>query len=254
MRLVAENLSARYGKTPVLGGVCCSLPSGAVTVVIGANGAGKSTLLRGLAGLTPVSGAVRIDGAPCSPAARRDSVAYMPQDTSASSSLTLTEVVLLGRLGALGFSIPGRVLAEAEAMLARFGLSRLAHRRLDEISGGQRQLTFLAQALIRRPRVLLLDEPTAALDLRHQLIVLEAVRESAASEGMAVAVALHDLSLAAAFGDAVLCLHKGAVEAAGPPDAILTAERIGRLYGVEAEVVLSPHGRRLIAPYAAAER
>ena len=136
-------------------------------------------------------------------------IAYMPQDTSAHSSLTVLEVVLLGRLNSLGLNLPKGLANEALEALDAFGLSSLQTRQLDEISGGQRQLVFLAQALFRQPRVLLLDEPTAALDLRHQLLVLERLRLIARKTGTIIGMAMHDLNLAAQYSDHVLGLGGG---------------------------------------------
>ena len=248
MSLHVRNLTVRYGREPVLDALSAVLPAGAVTAVVGPNGAGKSTLLRALAGLMPATGEVLIGGAPSDAPVRRAAVAYMPQDTSAASSLTLIEVVLLGRLRSLGLSVPAALVAEAEAALGRFGIAHLAGRTLDAVSGGQRQLVYLAQALFRQPEVLLLDEPTAALDLRHQLVVLETVRRTARTDGIAVAVAMHDLSLAAQFADGLLCLADGGVDAAGPAEDVLTADRVRRIWGIEAEVAAGPGGHPRITP------
>ncbi len=248
MSLETKNLVVRYGKLKVLNGASVTFPAQSVTALVGPNGAGKSTLLRAIAGLQPAEGDVLIEGASADAPARRAEVAYMPQDTAATSSLTLMEVVLLGRLRSLGLSVPGEMLDEAEWSLGRFGLAALAGRTLDAVSGGQRQLVYLAQALFRRPQVLLLDEPTAALDLRHQLIVLETVRETARRDGIVVGVAMHDLSLAAQFADGFLCLANGEVDASGPARDVLSAERLRRLYGVEADIVMSAEGCPRITP------
>lgn len=248
MSLDLRDISVRFGRVRVLEGITAGLAAGEVTALIGPNGAGKSTLLRAAAGLLPASGAVLLDGRAAAPDARRAAVAYMPQDTSAVSSLTLLEVVLLGRLRSLGLRLPAGLVAEAETELSRFGLAALADRTLDAVSGGQRQLVYLAQALFRRPRVLLLDEPTAALDLRHQLVVLDTVRRTARQHGVVVAAAMHDLSLAARFADTVLCLCGGRLDATGTPSEVLSPERLRRVYGVEAELLADSDGRPHVSP------
>lgn len=240
--LETHRLSVAHSGLPVLKDVSIALDAGSVCALAGPNGAGKSTLLRAIAGLQHASGTVAIDGHQAGIASRRELVTYMPQDISASSTLTVIEVVLLGRLRSLGLRLPPELVAEAGTMLTRFGIGALAGRTLDAISGGQRQLVFLAQALFRRPRVLLLDEPTAALDLRHQLIVLETVRLVARRDGIVVVVAMHDLSLAARFSDTFIMLAGGRVDAAGPDSSILTPDRLARVYGVEAEVIAGPDG------------
>lgn len=236
MSFSIRNMVIRHGKTAILDGVDLTLPEGQITGLIGPNGVGKSSLLKGIAGLMPCSGSVSLAGSPLSDSERCDIVAYMPQDSSAGSSLTLIEVVLLGRLGRLGLRVSADFITAAEALLAEFGLHALSHRTLDAVSGGQKQLTYLAQALFREPRVLMLDEPTAALDLRHQLVVFETVKTLAQAKNVAVVVALHDLSLAAQFCDQVACLSNGRLDACGAPADVLTVERLGRVYGIEADV------------------
>lgn len=234
--LELRNLSVAFRRHQAVCNASASIAGGILTAVIGPNGAGKSTLFKAAAGLLPSTGAVELHGRALAPRERQHAVVYMAQDFAATSSLTLLEVILLGRLRSLGLSVPRALVAEAEAALDRFGLAALQARTLGEVSGGQRQLVFLAQALFRQPQALLLDEPTAALDLRHQLVVLETVGQYARDHGISVAIAMHDLSLAAQFAAQVVCLSQGAVDAAGPPSAVLTAERLRRLYGVEAEV------------------
>lgn len=248
MSLAFENIHVRYGRSHIITNVSASILAGQVTALIGPNGAGKSSLLKAVAGLIPSDGSVSFQGNTLAARQRHETIAYMPQDIGASSSLTLIEVVLLGRLRSLGLSIPRALVARAEAALDHFGLGSLQSRTLDAVSGGQRQLVYLAQAIFREPKILLLDEPTAALDLRHQLVVLETVRNHAAEHGIAVIVAMHDLSLAAQFCDHFLCLADGAIDADGPAMEVLQAERLARLYGVEAEVEATRNGHLRIVP------
>lgn len=133
-------------------------------------------------------------------------------------------------------------------MLERFGLAPLQGRTLDAVSGGQRQLVYLAQALFRETEVLLLDEPTAALDLRHQLVVLEAVRAHAAASGTMVVMAMHDLTLAAQFADRIACLCRRRIVADGRPEAVLTPGLLRRIYGIEAEVLTGATGSARVIP------
>lgn len=248
MSFAFESINVRYGHSTVVKNASASIPAGQVTALIGPNGAGKSSLLKAIAGLTPSDGSVTLQDDILASKQRHETVAYMPQDIGASSSLTLIEVVLLGRLGSLGLSVPRTLIAQAEATLDRFGLGPLQSRTLDTVSGGQRQLTYLAQAIFREPQILLLDEPTAALDLRHQLVVLETVRAHAAQHGIAVLVAMHDLSLAAQFSDHFICLADGVIDAHGSAAEVLQAERLARLYGVEADVETTPSGHLRIVP------
>jgi len=246
--LTIDDLEAGYGALRVIAGASATVPAGDLTVLIGPNGAGKSTFLKALAGLVNATGQVSVHGIDLPAEQRRKAIAYMPQDTGASSSLTVLEVVLLGRLRSLGLSVPEILPREALLLLQRFGIEDLQHRTLDALSGGQRQLVFLAQALFREPQVLLLDEPTAALDLRHQLVVLNAVRDHARSHGIVAIAAMHDLGLAAQFASRIICLSGGNVAAAGTSREVLTEERLRSVYGVETAIADTPTGFLSITP------
>ncbi|MEM7598907.1 MAG: ABC transporter ATP-binding protein [Pseudomonadota bacterium] len=251
MSLSTQNLTISHGSLTVLSDVSLDLQEGQVTGLIGPNGVGKSSLLKALAGLAPSKGRITAHAAQMNEAQRREIVAYMPQDSSAGSSLTLLEVVLLGRINTLGFRVGQDLIDAVEALLDDFGLAHLSHRTLDAVSGGQRQLTYLAQALFREPRILLLDEPTAALDLRNQLLVFETLRKLARDKNIAVVVALHDLSLTAQFCDQVVCLCNGRMDAAGPPADVLTKDRLARVYGIAADITSdSEKGLRIAALHA----
>jgi iron complex transport system ATP-binding protein len=243
-----RDVSVAFGRHQIVRNLSAAIAGGMLTAVIGPNGAGKSTLFKAAAGLLPSTGIVELHGRALAQRDRQNAVVYMAQDIAAASSLTLLEVILLGRVRSLGLSVSRALVAEAEAALERFGLASLQTRTLAEVSGGQRQLAFLAQALFRQPQALLLDEPTAALDLRHQLVVLETVGQYARDHGISVAIAMHDLSLAAQFAGHIICLSRGAVDAAGPPSTVLNPERLRRLYGVEAEVWQTGSGYWQVMP------
>lgn len=248
MTLNVKELEVSLGGTSIVKRASLSCTAGQFAMLIGPNGAGKSTLLKALSGLLPSKGQVSLRDAVLGKTVRQQVIAYMPQDIGPTSSLTVLEVILLGRLRSLGLSVPGALAEAAEAALARFGLEALQGRTLDAVSGGQRQLVYLAQALFRQPDVLLLDEPTAALDLRHQLVVLEAVRQHCETHGTIAIAAMHDLTLAAQFAEQMICLSEGRVEAKGLPEDVLTADRLQRVYGVEAEITYSERGRPNITP------
>ncbi|MDT0501114.1 MULTISPECIES: ABC transporter ATP-binding protein [unclassified Halomonas] len=217
-------------------------PAGAVTVLLGPNGAGKSTLLRALAGIEPARLAASLGGrelATLSSAERREAFYYLPQLGGSQAALSVHEAVLLS----YKTLHPGRVrrqdLAHVEAALDSMGLMALAGRRLASLSGGQYQRVAIAQAVVRRPRVLMLDEPTSALDLHQQLRVLEWVRAEA-DRGRSVLLALHDLNLAARFADHCWLLKEGRCQAAGPATACLTADHLEPLFKVRLSVDTGP--------------
>jgi len=231
---------------------------GEVVGLVGPNGAGKTTLLRvATRVLAPDAGCVRLGGRPVDALSRRElarRLAIVPQDTAIPFPFRVIEVVLMGRTPHLGaLELEGRAdVARARAALERVGIAHLAERSVLEISGGERQLAAVARALVQEPEVLLFDEPTAFLDLRHRVDVLHRVRELAA-EGRSALVVSHDLSLAARFCDRLAILHEGRVLASGPPEAVLTPERLRTAFGVAADVIAGPGGTPVVVPRAPAE-
>ncbi|HLT63431.1 MAG TPA: ABC transporter ATP-binding protein [Pseudohongiella sp.] len=213
---------------------------GQVMSLIGPNAAGKSTLLRALAGLLPARGSVKLGdreliGLPLSEHA--NVVTYTPQELPQQIALTVLETVISAlQVVPDGKLTHDEVMERSLAVLERLGISHLAMESLDHLSGGQRQLTSLAQTLVRQPQVLLLDEPISALDLHYQLRVMKLVREVAREQGMIVVVVLHDLSIAARWSDQIVVLAKGKVEAAGTPEQAITAEVLSQVYHVSARI------------------
>jgi cobalamin transport system ATP-binding protein len=235
--LEADGLSFAYGARPVLAGVSLGIARGELVGVIGPNGCGKTTLVRLLAGvLAPTAGSVRLEARPLAAWRRRElarRLAVMPQDTPVEFPFTVLEVVLMGRAAHLpGFGLPRAAdIALARGVLARLDVADLEARPLDRLSGGERQRALLARALVQEPDVLLLDEPTTHLDLRHQVGIYDVVRDLARTRGVAVLSVLHDLNLAAMYCDRLLLLDGGRVAREGPPEHVLEAEALARAYG-----------------------
>ena len=186
MMLRAAAVGVRYGTRQAVSGVDLAASPGEMLAVLGANGSGKSSLLRALAGVQAHTGRIAWDGAPAPPG----SIGYMPQDDPARVALTAFEVVLLGRLRSLSVRVGAADLAAAEAAMTEIGVAGLASRRIGELSGGQRQMVLLAQVLAGDPRVLLPDEPTAALDIAHQLHVLDLLRTATRVRGLTTVAVL----------------------------------------------------------------
>lgn len=207
--------------------------------MVGANAAGKSTLLKGIAGLCRASGSVRLDGAELTrldTAERLQRVGYLPQLLPQGSALVVYEALLSSLLGGGHGAVTAQAEAAVEQALDALALRALALRRLDELSGGQRQMVGLAQVMVRAPRLLLLDEPTSALDLHWQLRVLDTVRGLTRNAGCIALVAMHDLNLALRFCNHIMVLGGGRLLAAGEPQATLDAALLQRAYGVAARV------------------
>jgi len=245
--LQISNLHVGYGRHKIIEALSLSpLTPGSITALLGPNATGKTTLLRGLAGLLPVQGSIKLGETELTvlnPAAYAAQVTYMPQSLPQRVALTVLEATLSALM-----SSPSSVGNGSDARLAvmncltRLGIDNLALRSLDQLSGGQRQLASLAQSLIRQPDVLLLDEPTSALDIHHQLRVMKLVREITKERGMIVVAVLHDLALACRWCDRIVILRDGHVEADGAPAKALTPEILARVYHVEARVERCSHG------------
>lgn len=234
--------------------VSLGLAAGEVLAIIGPNGSGKSTLLRIAAGvLRPVAGQVLLGGRDIARLPRRDiarSLGYLPQQVRSDFDFRVEELAAMGRfphLAGAGFLSPAD-RAVVDRCLAATELADLRHRPLSHLSGGERQRAFLASVLAQEPRVLLLDEPTAALDLHHQVRFFALVRRLA-REGIGIAVVTHDVNLASLYCDRVALLRAGRLAEEGTPESVLRAEVLQATYG--AAVLLSRHpttGRPIVLP------
>ncbi|HUU11965.1 MAG TPA: ABC transporter ATP-binding protein [Phycisphaerae bacterium] len=241
--LAVEGVEFAYAPgTPVLRGFSMGLARGRLACLLGPNGSGKTTLLRILVGLLdPQAGQVRLAGTPLADyprAALARRVAYVPQETLAAVGFTALETVLMGRsphTGALGFESPADWRAAREA-LRRTDTERFAGRNLDELSGGERQRVIIARALAQEPDLILLDEPTSFLDIKHQHDIYGLLAGLVRDEGKTVVAVSHDLSLAAAYADDLVLVDEGRVAASGPPEAVIRPEVLSPVYDTPVEV------------------
>ncbi|OEU86459.1 hemin ABC transporter ATP-binding protein [Streptomyces abyssalis] len=248
----AHGATVRLGRRTVLDGVDLALAPGEVLALVGPNGAGKSTLLAALAADTPVSGgSVHIAGRPAGAWTARELAtrrAVLPQAATLAFPFTVEEVVRMGRAPWAGTPHEDDDEAAVAAAMTGAEVTDLAARPFSSLSGGERARVALARVLAQRAPVLLLDEPTAALDLRHQELVLRLCRERAA-EGEAVAVVLHDLALAAAYAHRIALLDAGRLISAGAPAEVLDPAVLTRVYQHPVESVPHPRtGARLVLP------
>lgn len=233
-------------------GVSVALASGRLTALIGPNGSGKSTTLRLLSGLwTPTEGRAELDGRPLRAVARRElarRIAVVPQDTHVAFAFTVRETVAMGRhahVSRFAREGPADVAAIGEAM-ARADVSDLADRLVTELSGGERQRVLIARSLATEAETILLDEPTANLDIAHALDVLALCR-ALADEGRSVAMALHDLNAAATYATDAVLMKGGGVVSTGPARTLLAPDAIRDVFGVGVEEATSPSGHTLFA-------
>ena len=255
--LVMERLSFAYGRTPILAGLDLSVASGTITGILGPNGSGKTTLVRlASAALRPTLGRIALFGSdlatlPTRERARR--VAVGPQETHPVFEVTVEEIVRMGRaphLGLLGVERPRDRKIAREAM-ERCQVIELAARSFRALSGGERQRVMLARALAQEARLLLLDEPTAFLDLKHRLAVYALLVRLHKENGLTVVVVSHDINLAARFCDRLVLLRCGAIAADGTPVEVLRPDPIRSVYEVDVEVRTDPSsGRPFVIPLA----
>ena len=248
MRLSTEDVVVRYpGRdTPALDGVSMNVPAGSLYAVLGPNGSGKSTLMKGLLGISPLeSGCASLDGRATAEWSRADlarSVGAVAQTESIAFPLTVRELVSMGRYPHLG-SLASERDVDRDAVdqaLTQCDLTDLVGRDVTTLSGGEFQRARIARALAQEPRALVLDEPTASLDIRHQMVILELLRTSA-DRGMTVLLITHSLDLAAQFSDHMLLLSGGSVAAEGTPDQVVREEILAEVYGWPVSVHRDEH-------------
>jgi iron complex transport system ATP-binding protein len=241
--LEIEGVTAGYAADPVVRGVDLAVRRGEIVGLVGPNGSGKTTLVRVASrALRPTAGRVRVGGADLLAMSAREAarlVAVVPQELAPAFSFTALEVVLMGRTPYVSRWGGGRAedWALARAAMSATQVQHLADRPIDELSGGERRRVFLSQALAQDAPLLLLDEPTTHLDVRHVLDLLGIVRGLSAREGTAVLAVLHDLDLAASTCDRLAVLHRGELVAQGTPETVVTPALLREVYGVEADVV-----------------
>src|SRR5687767_14491091 len=243
--LKIQNLSVSYGTRRVLHEVSFDVQSGEVLALIGPNGAGKSTLIRAVSGVIPYSGHIRTNGddlASLSTIQRAKYIATVPQAVALPPAYTVWETVLFGRTPHLGFlGQPSQNDEEiARQSLQRVSALPFADRRVGELSGGEQQRILLARALCQSTPILLLDEPTAHLDLQYQVGLLELVHELAHRDNLAVLVALHDLNLAAHYADRIALMVAGNIKAIGGAKDVLQPALIQEAYCLPVRVVKHP--------------
>jgi iron complex transport system ATP-binding protein len=240
--LEVRDVSLAYDGRRVLDGVSLRLAPGERVALLGPNGAGKSTLLRCISGLTRYDGAVLLDGRPIRELSRQTlarTLAVVPGQTVIAFPTRVEELVALGRIPhehpLLGPRPADR--AAVDAAIERVGIAHLVGRDVRQLSLGERQLVLLAMTVAQGARLLLLDEPTVHLDLRHQVRVMELLRALSEHDGVTVLAVLHDVSLAGHFFGRLLLLDQGRLVADGTPSAVLTPDRVSEVYEIDPRLV-----------------
>lgn len=248
--LDANSISVERGGRKILNDVNIRLASGEFLAIIGPNGSGKSSLLRALAGIWPsAAGSVSLDGTPIGQLTRRDlarRIAFVPQDTRVEFAFTVEEIVSMGRHPHRGrFTTEDESDRRAIALaLERCDVSSLRHRLVNTLSGGERQRVMIARSLAVEPEFLLLDEPTASLDIQHALEILDLCR-SLADNGKAIAIASHDINSVSRYASNAALVDSGRIVATGARDEVLTPKTVQDVFGVAIEVLGTANGHPL---------
>ena len=246
--IALENIQYSYAGTPVLQDITFSVNPGDFFIVIGPNGSGKTTLMKLIAGIAqPDKGMVNILEHPIHSYRRKilaRQIAFVPQSVPMDFPFTVKEVVLMGRSpyqGMLGLESKEDMKKTQQAIMFT-GLDHLADRKMNQLSGGECQRVFIARAICQEPSVLLLDEPTAALDLSHQIRIMDLMEKLKMEKRITIVMVSHDVNLAAMYGKRLLLLDKGRMAEIGPPREVLTYQNLERSYGCTLLVDKNPLG------------
>lgn len=241
MHLKVDNVEFSYSSTPVLHDITLELTGPKFVSIMGPNGVGKSTLIHCFNKiLAPTAGSVFIDGRDVKSISIKDlakEVGYVPYSANDTFPLTVVDTVLMGRHPHSKWGSLDEDLDIVYDTLKKLGISRLAMRSFNELSAGQHQKVMLARGLVQEPKVLLLDEPTSNLDVRHQLDVTKMLKQLAYDKGILIVMISHDINIAAKYADEVIMMHNGTIFAVGTPKEVLTESNLEIVYGVKSRIV-----------------
>ena len=250
MNVRVENLTFafRRGKK-ILDGLSFEAHDGKITAVVGANGVGKTTLVRGIMGFLEPGGEVWLGDRnrkeiPFSEIARK--VGYLTQESAVQAALTVFEVIMLGRLGHLGLKVDPAELEKVWYIMRTLKIDHLADKYYNELSGGQRRVVNIAQTVVKEPEVLILDEPTANLDMQNEIEMLELIRSYTRAKKVATIVILHDLSMACRYADQIVILKDGRVFRSGSPLEVVSEENVRDAYGVNVRLLMADEEKPLL--------
>jgi iron complex transport system ATP-binding protein len=243
LKLTVNKLCFYYDGIQALKDIELEVKQGEMLSIVGPNGAGKSTLLKCINRILKTEqNTVSIDGRDISKISLRELskiMAYVPQSSTSSFPFTVFDIVVIGRRPYVYWTLGERDYEIVAEVLDFLGISELAMRYFDELSGGEQQKVIIARALAQQPQILLLDEPTSNLDIKHQLELLMVVKDLTRTKKLSVVMALHDLNLASRFSDTMIMLKNGCIFASGTPESVLTEETIEAVYGVKSQVTNS---------------
>lgn len=247
LKLNIENIRVKYAERVVLNGISAQFRGGEMTSVIGKNGIGKTTLIKAIAKLIKHSGTVSLTDDKGSVYSASD-MAYLPQMSTSDSKLTVFEMVLLGLVKHLRWRVSEEQIEQAAGVLKQLNLLHLSNQPFHQLSGGQKQLVSMARSLVSGPKVLLLDEPASALDIRHQLMVMDLARKYTKQTGAVTIFVEHDLTLAARYSDRMLLLDDAEITAFDTPEQVLRPDVLEKVYRVKVKVEKTSLGSLNVIP------
>ncbi len=250
VNIAIKGLSFGYSGSKILDGLDLVVEDSQVLGLVGPNGSGKTTLIKCIDRILKPKGSILLDGREMENMSRQEvarCVGYVPQSGAPPQIATVFDAILMGRMPHMGWRISPEDIDIVAEMIELLHLEDLAMRDFSDLSGGQKQKVLIARALCQEPEILLLDEPTSNLDMKHQLEVMEIIAYLVKKKNVSVVMALHDLNLAARFVDKMVILKGGKIYAAGEPSDLLNAKNIREVYGVEA-IVMDYLGRPYIIP------
>lgn len=250
VKIAIKNLTFSYSNHRILDDVNLTVEDKEILSLVGANGSGKTTLIKCIDRILKPQGSIFLDGRDIKSMSRQEiarTVGYVPQSSSTPLSTTVFDTVLMGRRPHISWQVSDADLDMVAGVLQHLSLDGLAMRDFSQLSGGQKQKVLIARALAQEPAVLLLDEPTSNLDMRHQLEVMSIIRGLINERNISAVMAIHDLNLASRFSDTLAMHLNGKIYASGSPSSLLNPENILNVFGVEA-VVMDVSGRPYIVP------
>lgn len=246
-----ENINFSYGKNKILEDISFKAKEGEVTAIIGSNGTGKSTLLKNICGMLKGSGEVYIDDLKVNKHNRKEvtsKISYLSQFNIIDAEINVFEVILLGRIENLGMKVPDTEIEKVWKILKFLNIENLAKRKINQLSGGQKQMVFIGQALAREPEVLILDEPTNNLDLRYKFKMLDLIKSLTKRNNFTTVMVIHDLNILQKFVDRILVLHNKKVYRYGYPSDIMTREMFKDVYKMNVDFYNVKEGFNVMVP------